>query len=62
MKYKKSMIIIMLAIFLFSITTVCASEIDTPIASEDTNQMGLSVNDAMSRIICNQVKRIMNWH
>ena len=32
----------MLAIFLFSITSVCASEIDTPIASEDTSQVGLS--------------------
>ena len=32
----------MLAIFLFSITTVCASEIGTSIASEDTSQMGLS--------------------
>ena len=45
MKYKKSIIVLLLAIFLFSITTVCASEIDTPIASEDTNQIELSVND-----------------
>ena len=48
MKYKKSIIVLLLAIFLFSITTVCASEIDTPIASEDTNQIELSVNDEMS--------------
>ena len=42
MKYKKSIIVVLLAIFLFSITSVCASEIDTPIASEDTSQMELS--------------------
>ena len=62
MEFRKTIILLILAIFLFSITSVCASEIDTPITSEDTNQMGLSVNDEMSRIICNQVKRIMNWH
>ena len=48
MKYKKSIILLMLAIFLFSITSVCASEIDNPIASEDTSQIELSVNDEMS--------------
>ena len=32
----------MLVICLFSITSVCASEIDNSIASEDTSQMGLS--------------------
>ena len=45
MDYKKSIIVLLLAIFLLSITSVCASEIDTPIASEDTNQIELSDSD-----------------
>ena len=45
MDYKKSIIVLLLAIFLFSITGVCASEIDTPIASDDTNQIKLSDSD-----------------
>ena len=43
MEYKKSMIIIILAIFLFSIASVCASDVnDTAIASEDTTAIELS--------------------
>ncbi|WP_405279161.1 right-handed parallel beta-helix repeat-containing protein, partial [Methanobrevibacter sp.] len=45
MDYKKSIIVLLLAIFLFSITGVCASEIDDSIASEDTNQIKLSDSD-----------------
>ena len=45
MDYKKGIIVLLLAIFLFSITSVCASEIDDSIASEDTNQIKLSDND-----------------
>ena len=48
MEFRKTIILLMLAIFLFSITSVCASEIDNPIASEDTSQIELSVNDEMS--------------
>ena len=48
MKYWKIIIVLVLAIFLFNITCVCASDIDTPITSENTNQMELSVNDEMS--------------
>ena len=48
MEFRKTIIILMLTIFLFSITSVCASEIDNPIASEDTSQIELSVNDEMS--------------
>ena len=36
MKYKKIMFMLVLAVFLLSITCVSASEIDDPIASEDT--------------------------
>ncbi|WP_458455694.1 right-handed parallel beta-helix repeat-containing protein, partial [Methanobrevibacter sp.] len=42
MEFRKTIILLMLGIFLLSITSVCASEIDTPIASEDTSQIGLS--------------------
>ena len=43
MEYKKSMIIIIMAIFLFSIASVCASDVnDTAIASEDTTAIELS--------------------
>ena len=45
MEYKKIIIPIILAIFLLSITSVCASEIDTTIASEDTKSMELSIDE-----------------
>ena len=45
MEYKKIMISLMVAIFLLSITCVCASEIDDTIASEDTNTEELSVDN-----------------
>ena len=48
MEFGKTIILLMLAIFLFSITSVCASEMDTPIAGGDAGQMELSVNDEMS--------------
>ena len=49
MEYKKSMIIIILAIFLFSIASVCASDTnDTAIASEDTTAIELSQSDEMT--------------
>lgn len=48
MKYRKSMFIVLLAIFLFSLTGVFASEMDTPVASEDTGQMELSMNDKIT--------------
>ena len=44
MKYKKSIILLVLAVFLLSITCVSASEIDDTLASEDTNTIGLSVD------------------
>ncbi len=40
MKYSKSIIILVLAVFLLSISSVCASEIDNTIASDDTNDIG----------------------
>ena len=49
MKYKKSIIVIMLAIFIFSIAAVSASDVnDTVIASEDTGQMELSAGDEIT--------------
>ena len=42
MEFKNTIILLILAIFLFSITGVCASEIDNQIVSEDTNTIGLS--------------------
>ena len=45
MKYKKSIIVIMLAIFLISIAAVSASDVDdTPIASDDADEIDLSAN------------------
>ncbi len=44
MKYKKIMFMLVLAVFLLSITCVSASEIDDTLASEDTNTIGLSVD------------------
>ena len=45
MEYKKIIISLILAIFLLSITSVCASEIDDTIASEDTKSMELSIDE-----------------
>ena len=45
MKYKKIMFMLVLAVFLLSITCVSASEIDNTLASEDTNTIGLSVDN-----------------
>ena len=45
MKYKKIMFMLVLAVFLLSITCVSASEIDDTLASEDTNTIGLSVDN-----------------
>ena len=46
MNYKKSIIIIILAIFLISIAAVSASDVnDTAIASEDTGEIDLSTNN-----------------
>ena len=46
MDYKKSIIILIMAIFLFSITSVCASDVnDTVMAGEDTSQMILSAGN-----------------
>ena len=44
MKYKKTIILLALVVFLLSIAGVSASEIDNTIASEDTNTIGLSVD------------------
>ena len=54
MKYKKIMFMLVLAVFLLSITCVSASEIDDTLASEDTNTIGLSVDNDI-------VKKTMNW-
>ena len=48
MEFRKTIIVLLLAIFLFSITSVCASEMGTPMAGGDTGQIELSVNDEMS--------------
>ena len=49
MGFKKSMLILILAIFLISIASVCAADAnDVAIASEDTNQMDLSSNNVIS--------------
>ena len=46
MKYKKIMLILITAIFLVSIASVCAADANgTTVASEDTNQIGLSDNN-----------------
>lgn len=46
MKYKKSIILIMLTIFLFAIAAASASDVnETVMANEDTGQMELSTND-----------------
>ena len=49
MKYKKIMLILIMAIFLASIASVCAPDAnDTLVASEDTNQMDMSSNDEIT--------------
>ena len=49
MRYEKSMIILLLAIFILAVATASASDVDdASLASGDTIQMGLSVNDEMS--------------
>ena len=49
MEYKKSIIILILTIFLFSIASVCASDAnDTAIASEDTTAIELSQNEEIT--------------
>ena len=45
MECKKIIIPLILAIFLLSITSVCASEIDNAMASEDTKSMELSIDE-----------------
>ena len=49
MKSKKTMLILIAAIFLASIASVCAADANgTTVASEDTSQIELSVNEEMS--------------
>ena len=49
MKYKKSLLILIMAIFLVSIAGVCASDAnDTAIAGDDSNQMELSSDNEIS--------------
>ena len=49
MKYKKSLLILIMAIFLVSIAGVCASDAnDTSMANEDSNQIKLSSGNEMS--------------
>ena len=45
MEYKKTIILLILAIFLVSISGVCASEMDDAIASDDTNAIELSADN-----------------
>ena len=45
MEYKKIIIPLILAIFLLGITSVCASEMDDAIASEDINSVELSIDE-----------------
>ena len=44
MKHNKIIILLIFAIFLLSITSICASEIDTPVSSGDADQIELSEN------------------
>ena len=49
MKYKKIMIILVIAIFIFGAASVSASDMDdTAISSEDTGQMGLSASSELT--------------
>ena len=64
MEYNKIIIPLILAIFLLSITSVCASEIDNTIASEDTDSMELSSDDIIEdNLQTNEKKRwiVFNW-
>ena len=45
MEYKKTIILLALAVFLLSITCVSASEIDNTIASENANTIELSTDN-----------------
>ncbi len=45
MKYKKTIILLLIAVFLLSITCVSASEIDNTRPSEDTNTVELSTDN-----------------
>lgn len=48
MECRKTIIFLMFAIFIFSFTTVSASDMnDTAIDSDDTSQMGLSASNEM---------------
>ena len=48
MKYKKSIIVLVLVIFIFGAASVCASDADdTIIVSEDTSQIELSVGSEL---------------
>ena len=42
MKYKKSIIMLALVIFIFGAASVCASDVNDMVASENTGQMELS--------------------
>ncbi|MBE6502664.1 MAG: hypothetical protein E7Z79_09545, partial [Methanobrevibacter thaueri] len=48
MKVNKSIIMLILVIFILSLTSVCAGEMDDAIASNDTDQIELSSNDKIS--------------
>ena len=49
MKFKKSIILLVLAIFIFGMASVCASDVnDTIVASEDTGQMILSAGNEIT--------------
>lgn len=49
MMFKRMLLVICLFVCLFSMARVCASDTnDTMVASDDANQIELSVNDEMS--------------
>ncbi|WP_405306884.1 peptidoglycan-binding protein [Methanobrevibacter sp.] len=48
MKYKKSIIMLVLVIFIFGAASVCASDVNDMVASENTGQMELSSNKEMA--------------
>ena len=46
MKYKKTMILLVLAIFIFGVASVCASDVnETTIATQEDNQMELTLTE-----------------
>ena len=49
MEYKKTIILLILAIFLVSLSGVCASEIDDTIASDDTDAIALSTDNDIAK-------------